>query len=285
MLDIRIPSKQTVLDQLADAFRTSLDPHHASSLIEFSRQFYRVSAPEELSASSIDHLYATVLSYWKTIQAFDATEAKVEVFNPNVEQHGWHSGHTVIRVHVLDMPFLVDSVRVELNRQELAIHSISNCVIKVRRDQDGQLLELKATAAGEERMQAESVIHLEVDRHTDPDSLRVIREALVEVLAEVRMAVDDHIEMREQLGLIQQELRQGAAQGDKEQREEINRFLDWLLDDHFIFLGYQPGSLTASGRRRSSCSGPEIASESCGARAPLVASKKANGLTMRYSPR
>ncbi|WP_375057956.1 NAD-glutamate dehydrogenase [Zobellella sp. DQSA1] len=251
MLDTRAPSKQTVLDQLAEAFRTRLGSHQASSLIHFSRQFYSVSAPQELSAASIDHLYATVLSYWNTIQLLDGAGGRVDVFNPDFEQHGWHSGHTVVRVHGLDMPFLVDSVRMELNRQELAIHSINNCVINVRRDEEGRLLELKDAAGGEDDVHAESVIHLEVDRHTDPDRLRSIQRALMEVLTEVRMAVGDHIEMRERVGLVRQELNHGAGQGEAEHRQEVSRFLDWLLDDHFIFLGYEAWNLDADQEQAS----------------------------------
>jgi glutamate dehydrogenase len=39
------------------------------------------------------------------------------VYTPTVEEHGWSASHTVVEVVVDDMPFLVDSVTMELSRQ------------------------------------------------------------------------------------------------------------------------------------------------------------------------
>ena len=36
--------------------------------------------------------------------------AKVRVYNPEFEQHGWQSTHTAVEIVTDDMPFLVDSV-------------------------------------------------------------------------------------------------------------------------------------------------------------------------------
>ena len=73
MLDICTPTKKTVLDQLADTIRKTLDGPHADSAISFSQQFYAVSAAQELSAIGVERLCATVLSYWKTVRCFKGT--------------------------------------------------------------------------------------------------------------------------------------------------------------------------------------------------------------------
>jgi len=44
----------------------------------------------------------------------------VRAYNPTREQHGWQSTHTVVEIVNDDMPFLVDSVAMELNRQQIA---------------------------------------------------------------------------------------------------------------------------------------------------------------------
>ena len=49
-------------------------------------------------------------------------EALVRVYNPTYEQHGWQSPHTAIDIVSDDMPFLVDSVSMELSRREAGIH-------------------------------------------------------------------------------------------------------------------------------------------------------------------
>ncbi len=239
MLDICTPTKTTVLDQLADAIRTTLGDTQAESAISFSHQFYSVPAARELSATGIERLCATVLSYWKTIRVFNSHQPRIEVFNPSFEQHGWHSNHTIVQVHNLDMPFLVDSVRVALTRQELAIHTINNCVISVERETDGSLIRLlEPGLAG----QSESVIHLEIDRLSDPQRLEAISVSLQRVLAEVQVAVTDFPQMQSRLADIKSEL-QAALQ---ESRIEAARLLDWLADQHFVFLGYQAVQITGT---------------------------------------
>ena len=58
----------------------------------------------------------------------------MRVYNPDFEQHGWQSPHTVIEIVTDDMPFIVDSVTMELGRQGYAIDLVIHPVIRVRRD-------------------------------------------------------------------------------------------------------------------------------------------------------
>ncbi|MCP8690353.1 NAD-glutamate dehydrogenase [Marinobacterium sedimentorum] len=241
MLEICAPSKQRVLDQLAEAFHARLDGQDACSLVRFAQQFYSVSASRDLNDAGIERLYAKVLCYWNSIQVFDAAGPRIELFNPGFEKQGWHSSHTVVQVHNLDMPFLVDSVRMALHRQGLAIHAINNCVIRVERDPTGQLLALTEPGAGQGRGQAESVIQLEIDRHTDPGKLQRIAESLQAVLADVVAAVTDYPAMASQVGRVKLAIG-GEAETDSFQTH-VKEFLDWLLDDHFVFLGYQRRSV------------------------------------------
>ncbi len=95
------------------------------------------------------------------------------------EPHGWQSTHTVVEIVTDDMPFLVDSVTMELNRRGLGIHLIIHPVMRVRRDADGELLEVLPPDATTPRASvAESVIHVEVDRETDPAALEALQEHL-----------------------------------------------------------------------------------------------------------
>ncbi len=72
-----------------------------------------------------------------------AQELKVRVFNPLYTEHGWQSPYTVIEVITDDMPFLVDSMRMELNRMGLTIHLMIHmggmCVV---RDEQGEIINI-----------------------------------------------------------------------------------------------------------------------------------------------
>jgi len=56
------------------------------------------------------------------------------VYNPRFEEHGWQTTHTVLEMVNDDMPFLVESTRMEINRQGYGIHLMLHPVMKVRRD-------------------------------------------------------------------------------------------------------------------------------------------------------
>ena len=55
---------------------------------------------------------------WPAIEEFHA-ELLLEM--PDLEAHGWESNHSVVVVIARDMPFLLDSVRGELNRRNATI--------------------------------------------------------------------------------------------------------------------------------------------------------------------
>ena len=177
MSDRRSDNKNKLLTQLTELIKSKV-PHPASEMVmEFASQYYSASSYEGLSERKIDSIYGATLACWELIQTFDGKQPQVRVYNPDLEQHGWHANHTVIEIHNADMPFLVDSVRMELNRRELAIHSIHNTVLQVERDGE-QLTGLVAADAKNKGGQAESLIYLEIDRHSDADELKAIRNAL-----------------------------------------------------------------------------------------------------------
>ena len=90
-----------------------------------------------------------------------------------------------------DMPFLVDSVRIELNRRGLTVHAIQNAVFAVARDSQHQLKALTSPKDENAPDARESLIVIEVDRHTDAESLAKIERNLHGVLRDVRTAVGD----------------------------------------------------------------------------------------------
>ena len=66
--------------------------------------------------------------------AADESRARVRVFNPEPEQDGWSSAHTTIYINQRDMPFLVDSLRIVLNRRGLNIFTLQSNPVWVLRN-------------------------------------------------------------------------------------------------------------------------------------------------------
>jgi glutamate dehydrogenase len=109
------------------------------------RTFYRHVAAEDLVERSEDDLYGGVLSHYKLAARRPQGTANIRVFTPTVAEHGWSAGgHTVVEVVTDDMPFLVDSVTMELHEQSRDVHMVVHPQLLVRRDMAGDLQEVLA---------------------------------------------------------------------------------------------------------------------------------------------
>ena len=74
---------------------------------------------------------------WRTgtfidVSALPATP-KVRIYNPRLEQHGWQSTHTIVEMVTDDMPFLIDSLGMAMDRLGWHVHLIIHPVFRVRR--------------------------------------------------------------------------------------------------------------------------------------------------------
>ncbi len=166
--------------------------------------------------------------------------AKVCAYTPTLDEHGWDPGHSVVQVVTDDMPFLVDSVTMELNRHELSTHLIVHPQLKVRRDVTGRLLGL---GDGDGIVLEESWIHVEIDRQSDRDLLDRLEDDLRRVLHDVRAAIEDEDKARAMATVIARELEDKRPPLPDSEISEGAELLDWLADDHFTFLGYREYSL------------------------------------------
>jgi glutamate dehydrogenase len=211
----------------------------ADACVAFVRQYYDWVPTEDLIDRSPLDLYGAAVAHWNLAQQRTAGEAKIRVYNPDFEQHGWQSPHTVLEIVTDDMPFLVDSVGIELTRRGYGTQLTIHPVIGVVRDTDGTLVSVLEPDAVDARARRESIIHVELDR--EPNSnLRLELYAHIErVLGEVRFAVEDWQPMRTLAQSLIDDL--GAQHGPiaAHEIEEAQSFLQWLVDDHFVFLGYR----------------------------------------------
>lgn len=236
----RNEQKNKILNQLGEMFSARLPQSDLTPVLDFTHQYYRVSPLEELAERSIDNLYGATLSCWEHLQEWDGGEPKIHVFNPDLERHGWHCSHTVIQIIHPDMPFLVDSVRMELNRRGLSIHVVHSGVLNVERDAK------RARVLPEEKGGCREVLlYIEVDRHSNAEELKGVAQDLTEVLGLVRVTVDDFGAMCRQVERLREGLGQ-QAQINAAQRNEAHAFLTWLLENRFTFLGYEELDFTAA---------------------------------------
>ncbi|WP_270886695.1 NAD-glutamate dehydrogenase [Pedococcus sp. 5OH_020] len=243
--------------QLLRSASERVDHGRGEAVEGFLRTYYRHVATEDLLARAPEDLLGAALAHRELAQSRPVGTVNVEVFNPEVAEQGWASGHTVVQVVTDDMPFLVDSVTSELQRLNRAVHLVVHPTMRVRRDATGELQELllgeaggsadgsgDGSGEGQFGVVRESWMHLEIDRDSDVGDRARIAEGVRTVLGNVREAVEDWPKMRATCSQIAQELADHPPYGiPAREVEQARGLLEWLADNHFTFLGYREYAL------------------------------------------
>ncbi len=224
------------IEQVLALLREKLPAESRGPIEAFARAYFREVDAEDLAEREPADLYGAVLSHWNFARRREPGKARVRVFNPGVQEHGWQSTHTIIEIVNDDMPFLVDSVTMEVNRQGLTLHLIVHPIIRVNRA-DGTLMGVLPddSSAGSR----ESFMHLEVDRIGDPARMAALAADLERVLDDVRVAVEDWKKMSAKEREIVADLDRRPPPVGQTELAEARAFLEWLAGDHFTFLGYR----------------------------------------------
>ena len=238
-------AKAALIDKTVEHAQAKLPPEQAARLEALIRIYYGAVAPEDLLERNASDLYGAALAQLNFAARREPGEAKVRVYTPQLEEHGWTSSHTVVEIVNDDMPFLVDSVSLELNRLGSGVHLIIHPVVRVRRDETGLLLDVLPFDTPAEDAQLESFLHAEVVRETEPEHLERLRAGLERVLADVRAAVEDWPAMVERARAVIADLERVPPTVDSEELAESKALLEWIVDNHFTFLGYREYDLVS----------------------------------------
>lgn len=211
----------------------------------FSREYFRQVDVDDLDERTPEDLLGALLSHWQFASQRPPGAPKVRVFSPSPGADGWGSRHTIVQVVNDDMPFLVDSVSLEIARQGLALHLIVHPIFAVRRDARGLLQSVAPRHAAPE-LPRESWMYIEVDRIVDAEQRAALCQGIERVLADVRAAVGDWKPMLARLREVQAELSAPPPGVAPEEAAESREFLQWLGEEHFTLLGYRQHDLVGS---------------------------------------
>ena len=116
-------SSEKTLARLSALIDERVVKSRSPSIEAFACQYYKYVPEQDLAAAALDDIYGAVLSHWNFAQHRKPGQAKIRVFNPSLEHHGWQSSHTVIEIVVENMPFLVQSITMGINRFGITNHA------------------------------------------------------------------------------------------------------------------------------------------------------------------
>src|SRR5262245_36760010 len=131
--------KDLIIEAVVKKIKETMTGEQMEFCAEFAKQLYNTVALEDLLEWQIDDLYGAVVNFWELITERQPQETKIRVYNPEFERHGWQTTHTVVEVICDDMPFIVDSLRMVINRMGLIAHLIIHMGgIRVKRDKNNR---------------------------------------------------------------------------------------------------------------------------------------------------
>jgi glutamate dehydrogenase len=207
-----------------------------------AREYFGQLDPQDLAERTPEDLLGALLSHLRLGETREPGRPKVRIFSPTAGEDGWWSRHSVIQIVNDDMPFLVDSTTLEINRQGSTLHLIVHPIYAVERETNGRLKWIGPRAQAPQAAR-ESWMHIEIDRLMDTEQRDALAAGIERVLADVRSAVQDWKPMLARLHDAIAELDRAPHALPKESAEESRAFLQWLADDHLTLLGYRQHDL------------------------------------------
>ena len=225
------------------------DPGRAvGDLPGFLAAYYRLVAVEDLIAAGPARLGATAGKHVALGAKRPQGRPAVSV-GPGADASLTGAG-TVIDIVTDDMPYLVDSVTMELNRHHADIRLIVHPLLTVHRDVTGAARGTGITEGDDPGADAdadavrESWIHVELGHI---DSAVQLAADLRRVLDDLRGAMEDQRRMRS----VARDLVESLADAAAPEETEASELLAWLSAGHFTFLGYRAYDLetAADGER------------------------------------
>ncbi len=229
-----------IINSVAEYAKAHITTEDYGLINKFIRLYYAHMALEDIKESTVSDLFGAAISHWHLMSLRKPKELKIDVFNPTLVDHCWHSTHTVIQVVTNDMPFLVDTIRMELNRLGFTIHMIVHIGgIAVRRNKKHEIIDISSFDCDIAKFHREAPIYMQINRQTNLKVLSEIQRNLRRVLRDVRVAYEDWPEMQNQVADTIREMDAKKMKQSAEEVKETNAFLKWILNNHFTFLGFR----------------------------------------------
>ncbi|MHC6527233.1 NAD-glutamate dehydrogenase [Vibrio proteolyticus] len=231
-----------LLEKVYKLIQDKLELAHQPLVTQLAQHLFSNISQDDLIERNESDLYGAVVSLWHHINDKKPDELSVRVFNPTVSRQGWQSTHTIVEIVLPDSPFLVDSIKMALSRLDLVSHLMLHGPTQIERDETGDVTGINN---GEGVFQ--SLFHVEVDRLSSKEEMASLKQELLSILEDTALVVKDWRSMVDKLetvtGNLEKHKKEIPIEGDR--FEETIKFLRWLGDHNFTFMGYKEYDLVS----------------------------------------
>lgn len=228
--------RRPIIEEIISAIEPDVPAERLPMVEAFATAYLRRIPDDDLPDVPIEVLAAEVVDVLRFVDERNGDPFAVRVIEPSEEQNGYTAAGTVVDVVVDDMPFLVDSTALAVLRSGAAIERHLHPLVGTVRGEEGRLVGVEPARSSDS---TESVQHFELDRHLESDTRVELADEIESVLGDVRVAVRDFEPMRAAVQEMIAAAKASVAQYGYQEIEETVEFLEWLLDDNFVFLGFK----------------------------------------------
>ncbi len=232
-----IERQKEIIAQVVALVEKSLAKEKADLLKIFIQFFYAKVSDQDLSERTIPDLYGAAASSWRCLAGRQTTDDQsVFVFNPNHENNGWQSKHTIIEIAMPSKPFVLDSLRMALSEDHIIYLMIAPGPVILKRDDAQNVMGFEPAGHSDKAHQRMS-IYFEINRLSTEEELKALKQHIESVLADVNEAVAAWKPMMDASRQSIDALKNPLDKASDAERDEAIALLSWLQDDHFTYLG------------------------------------------------
>ncbi|MEN8234515.1 MAG: NAD-glutamate dehydrogenase [Actinomycetota bacterium] len=206
------------------------------TLAVFGQAYMRRMPQDEAPTIGAEQLEAEIACAYRFLDERAGEQVALRVFRPSVDLCGYEAPGSVIEVATDDMPFLVDSVTNRITRSGYTIVRHFHPVVGTVRDESARIVDVVSSKDAAHR---ESLQHFEISETLGEEASRRLEADITEVLADVFASVRDFERLRFAVRQMAHYAFEDRAGFDAAGVEEATAFLEWLLDDNFVLLGYR----------------------------------------------
>ncbi|MDZ7923229.1 MAG: NAD-glutamate dehydrogenase [Marinagarivorans sp.] len=215
-------TKTTLRNDVIAALIAQYSPADEEAITGFVKSLWRTWPLDDISErSAADHGHCFYGLWLSLLQTKAAGAGVIRLKTPQIEEERWTCHRTVLHAVWPDSPFLVDTLRMTLNRLGVPLHLLNSTV-------------LADDAAADAQPKAYAVMYAELGVLAD-DEVASLRDALAQAFDELVLVVADY-----SLFITQnQQLQTQVMAAGTPEAEEACQLLKWLEASHFTYLGYR----------------------------------------------
>ena len=227
--------RAVIINQVQALFAKSMSSKECEQIMSLANAYYQGISPKDLTQINVNDSYGSLLCLWQFLQEKQSGQIKIRAYNPEPETHHWHSTHSIIEMVTDDMPFLVSSLLMEMDRQKIKVYRLNHPTLLAERDESGQLLSVYNKKAQSQ----EALIRAEIDRQPDEQHLEKVVAGIRQVVNDVGRVVSDWETMQARLDEAIHWCKNHPAPVQDKDLKEALEFLQWLKKGNFLFVGYR----------------------------------------------